>query len=182
MALKSKVSLETWEKIQQTMTNLCLALEENTQVRTERVALEYLRYKAIFARSDQRREYPNQTLAAHVVGYASSEPREVNDTPVNDIVGQDGIEQVFNSKLAGVRGWRVTEADHQRRELVRRREEDVEPRDGLNVVLTIDSVIQHIVEAALADGMEKHSPISISGIVVRPAHRRDPRHGHAADL
>jgi cell division protein FtsI/penicillin-binding protein 2 len=34
--------------------------------------------------------------------------------------------------------------------------------------LTIDSVIQHIVESALAEALEKHSPISISGIVVRP--------------
>src|SRR5712671_6964036 len=48
------------------------------------------------------------------------------------------------------------------------REQDVEARDGLNVVLTIDSVIQHIVELALAEAMEKHSPLSISGIVVRP--------------
>ena len=44
----------------------------------------------------------------------------------------------------------------------------MEPRDGLNVVLTIDSVVQHIVESALAEAMEKHSPVSISGIVVRP--------------
>jgi cell division protein FtsI/penicillin-binding protein 2 len=38
----------------------------------------------------------------------------------------------------------------------------------LNVVLTIDSMVQHIVESALADALEKHSPLSISGIVVRP--------------
>ena len=48
------------------------------------------------------------------------------------------------------------------------REQDVEPHDGLNVVLTIDSVIQNIVETALAEAMEKHSPFSISGIVIRP--------------
>jgi cell division protein FtsI/penicillin-binding protein 2 len=48
------------------------------------------------------------------------------------------------------------------------REQNVEPEDGLNVVLTIDSVIQHIVETALAAAMEQHAPISISGIVARP--------------
>src|SRR3974390_2604681 len=48
------------------------------------------------------------------------------------------------------------------------REQDVEAQDGLNLVLTIDSVIQHIVESALAAAMEKHNPISVSGIVVRP--------------
>jgi len=93
---------------------------------------------------------------------------EANGRPVIETSGKDGIEWSFNSKLAGVRGWRVTETDHQRRELVALREQDVEARDGLNVVLTIDSVIQHIVESALAEAMDKHSPISISGIAVRP--------------
>jgi cell division protein FtsI/penicillin-binding protein 2 len=75
---------------------------------------------------------------------------------------------MLDSKLSGVRGWRVTETDRRGREMVSRREQNVEPRSGLNVVLTIDSVIQHIVESALAQGMEKHTPISISAIVVRP--------------
>jgi cell division protein FtsI/penicillin-binding protein 2 len=33
----------------------------------------------------------------------------------------------------------------------------------------VDSVIQHIVETALAEAMEKHSPTNISGIVMRPS-------------
>jgi cell division protein FtsI/penicillin-binding protein 2 len=82
--------------------------------------------------------------------------------------GKDGIELSWDAKLDGVRGWRRTETDRQRREVVPLREQDVEPRDGLNVVLTIDSVIQYRVEMALAEAMEKHAPISISGIVVRP--------------
>jgi len=48
------------------------------------------------------------------------------------------------------------------------RGQDVEPQDGLNVVLTIDSVVQHMVESALAEAAEKHTPLSISAIVVRP--------------
>ena len=44
----------------------------------------------------------------------------------------------------------------------------MQARDGLNVVLTIDAAIQHIVETALADAMQKHTPISITGIVMRP--------------
>jgi cell division protein FtsI/penicillin-binding protein 2 len=35
-------------------------------------------------------------------------------------------------------------------------------------VLTIDAAIQHIVEKALADAMDKHTPLSITGIVMRP--------------
>ena len=44
----------------------------------------------------------------------------------------------------------------------------MQARDGLNVVLTIDAAIQHIVETALADAMQKHTPASITGIVMRP--------------
>jgi cell division protein FtsI/penicillin-binding protein 2 len=88
---------------------------------------------------------------------------------VNELVGKDGIEFTFNKYLAGSRGWRVTEIDRsKKRELVPMREQDVAPRNGLNVALTIDSMIQHITESALADAMEKYSPISASAIVVRP--------------
>jgi cell division protein FtsI/penicillin-binding protein 2 len=92
----------------------------------------------------------------------------VEERPVNELVGKEGIEFTFNKYLAGSRGWRVTERDRKKRELVAMREQDVEPRNGLNVALTIDSMIQHITESALADAMEKYSPISASAIVVRP--------------
>ena len=36
------------------------------------------------------------------------------------------------------------------------------------MVLTLDAAIQHIVETALADAMQKHTPIGIAGIVMRP--------------
>ncbi|HWX20023.1 MAG TPA: penicillin-binding protein 2 [Candidatus Binatia bacterium] len=168
VCLKKKVPLETWEKIQSAMTNLSFGLDEKKLPKTERGFYRNLRQQAIFARDEQLRVYPNQALAAHVLGYTVAEESEVSGTPVSTINGKDGIERVLDSKLVGVRGWRLTETDRQRRELITLREQDVEPRDGLNVVLTIDSVIQHIVESALAEAMEQHSPISISGVVVRP--------------
>jgi cell division protein FtsI/penicillin-binding protein 2 len=62
----------------------------------------------------------------------------------------------------------VTQTDRQQHELVALRDEDVQPRDGLNVVLTIDAAIQHNLEAVLADAVQKHTPRSITGIIVRP--------------
>ena len=119
--------------------------------------------------NDQLRTYPGQNLASHVLGFATSEERELADKgAASEITGKDGVELFLNSKLSGVRGWRRTETDNRGRELVTLREQDVDARDGLNVVLTLDAYVQHIVEAALADAMEKHSPISISAIVARP--------------
>ena len=166
--LKRRVKLETWERIQQTMANLSFGVSRTNLTPRQKTFFHNLRTEAVFARNDQLRFYPNQSLAAHVLGYASSEPSEVEGVYINRIVGQDGLEQFFDAQLAGVRGWRITETDLRRRELVQWREEDVEPRDGLNLVLTIDSVIQGILETALAQGMEQHAPISICGIVARP--------------
>jgi len=168
VCLKHRVPVETWDKICATMTNLSFGVDEAKLPRNERAFYRALRQKAIFARDEQMRVYPNQALGAHVLGYATSEEREVDDTVVNEIVGQDGIERTFNAQLAGVRGWRLTETDVQRRERVELREQDVQPHDGLSVVLTIDSVLQNLMETALAEAMQRQSPASISGIVVRP--------------
>jgi len=152
------------------MTNLSFGLDEKQLPRAEREFYRDLRRGAIYTEKldDQLRVYPNQALAAHVLGYVGMEEPEVDGHRLLETSGKDGIEQSFNSALAGVRGWRLTETDRPGREVVPLREQDVEPCDGLNVVLTIDSVVQHIVESALAEGMEKHSPSNISGIVVRP--------------
>jgi cell division protein FtsI (penicillin-binding protein 3) len=170
VVLKRKVQVETWQKIQATMTNLSFGVDERKLPRPEKEFYRDLRRGAIYAEKldDQLRVYPNQALAAHVLGYVGMEERVVDERQMLETEGRDGIERRFNSELAGVRGWRLTETDRPGREVVPLREQDVEPRDGLNVVLTIDSVVQHMVESALAEAMQKHSPLSISGIVVRP--------------
>jgi cell division protein FtsI/penicillin-binding protein 2 len=170
VVLQRKVQLETWQKIQDAMKGLSFGVDEKKLSRTERGFYRDLRDKAVFADplDDQQRVYPNQALAAHVLGYVGMEEKEVNGSRVIKTTGMDGIEKTFNTNLAGVCGWRVTETDRRRQELVSLRDQNVEPRDGLNVVLTIDSFVQHIVESVLAEGMEKHSPISICGIVIRP--------------
>jgi cell division protein FtsI/penicillin-binding protein 2 len=168
VCLTKRVSVETWSKISWAMTNLVLGPDEKALPRSQRAFNEALRQKAVFAEDEHLRVYPNQRLASHVLGYASSVDRKINNLAVREMQGRDGIERTFDAKLAGVRGWRLTETDRHKHEVVTMREQDVEAHDGDNVVLTIDSVIQHIVEAALAEAMEKHNPISISGIVMRP--------------
>ena len=166
--LKTRVPVETWQRIQSAMAGLSFGVDEKHLSRSEQTFYQVLRQKAVFARDDQMRVYPNQNFASHILGFAQNEEVEVNGAPVSDIVGREGIELTLNSQLRGVRGWRLTETDRRGREMVPLREQDVEARDGLNVVLTIDSVIQHAVESAIADAMQQHTPLSISGIVVRP--------------
>jgi len=159
-ALKHQVSVETWERIRKTMATLPLGVDESKLKSADKLFFSSLHNKAIFATDDQQRVYPGQCLAAHVIGYVNGEGDE--------LTGMNGIELEYNSKLNGIRGWRHTELAKDQHELMTYRDEDVEPSDGLNVVLTLDAGLQSIVESELAAGMSRLSPISISAVMVRP--------------
>jgi cell division protein FtsI/penicillin-binding protein 2 len=170
VVLRRKVRDETWQEIQSAMSRLSFGPGEAGWSRDQRAFCRNLRTQAIFTSpvDDQLRVYPNGSLAAHVLGFVNTDELSVDGQSVLETSGQDGIESSLNSALGGVPGWRVTEMDRRRQELASLRDQDVTPRDGYNVVLTIDGVIQHIVETALTNAMEKHTPISITGIVIRP--------------
>jgi cell division protein FtsI (penicillin-binding protein 3) len=157
--LKRKVPIETWDKIQQRMAALHAGVDESKLSKLDRAFYRNLRSKAVFTEDDQIRVYPGQRLAAHVLGYVSADEEET---------GVCGIEHTLNTTLSGIAGWRLTEMDKRQRELVAYRDQDVAPRDGLNVVLTLDEGLQNIVESELAIGVEKQRPISATCIMVRP--------------
>jgi cell division protein FtsI/penicillin-binding protein 2 len=166
--LAKNVPEPTWERIYAAMTNLTIETGGQKPTRKDREFLANLRLHAIYAESDQLRVYPNGSLAAQVVGFPAVEETNFEGRYISKIVGRDGIELSLQKQLSGVAGWRVTEMDKQQHELVALRDEDVFARDGLDVVLTLDSEVQHIVETSLADAIVKHTPKSITGIVLRP--------------
>jgi cell division protein FtsI/penicillin-binding protein 2 len=166
--LAKNVPEETWQRISAAMTNLTFGVDEKKLSRTDREFFRNLRQHAVFPEADQMRVYPNGVLAGQVIGFPAVEETSVGGRFISKIVGCDGVELAMQKPLSGVAGWRVTETDKAQRELVAWRDEDVYARDGLNVVLTIDSAVQHIVETALAEALQKHTPKSITGIVMRP--------------
>lgn len=170
VVLRRKVPTEVWQQVSTAMRTLDFGVDEKTLLDAERTFYKQLRTSAVFVDpvDDQQRVYPSQKLASHVLGYVGMSEVEVNGRTILQTSGKEGIELSLDSKLTGVRGWRITGRDRRGREVVRQREQDVQPLDGLNVVLTIDSVVQHIVEDELAKAAEKHTPASITGVVIRP--------------
>src|SRR5688572_12485446 len=167
--LKKKVNLDTWQQVTQALARMDFGMDEKALSPSQKRHLQALRQRGIYAEDDQQRVYPGGQLAAHVLGFVLDEDLEFNDTSLTEIAGKYGIERWFNQQLRGVRGWRVSETDYRRRELVVYRQQEMEARPGLSVVLTLDIVIQNIVEAALADAMQKHNPKAVSAVVARPA-------------
>ena len=82
--------------------------------------------------------------------------------------GNMGIERVFDSRLTGVEGFRVSVQDVRKREIYSRSEDVAEAEPGKNLVLTIDKNMQEIVEKALKDGVAEFSAKSASAVVVDP--------------
>lgn len=170
VVLTNKVSLEAWAKVREAMANLKFAgVDEKSLKQSEKSFYSALRKSAIGADvvEDQVRKYHANDLAAHVLGFVGRNG-DTNSADFGQLIGVDGIERTFDDKLSGTQGWRVTELDRYKREIVSMRDQNVPARDGFNVVLTIDSVIQHELENALEQGMKEFAPINITGIVLRP--------------
>jgi penicillin-binding protein 2 len=97
------------------------------------------------------RQYP-ETLAAHLFGYVG----EVNDSQVSgdedlksgDIVGQSGVEKIYNALLMGEDGAKRVVVNSTGREV--RTLEEVQPSEGKRLQLTIDYDVQKSVEDAFA--------------------------------
>ncbi len=167
--LKKKIETEEWDKVRLAMDQVSFGVDESKLRETTRSFYNRVRRKGVFDEPEEMRFYPNETLAAHVLGYVGmSEKTNAAGKLEVTARGLDGLEMVLNSVLTGVHGWRQTETDSRQREVVAFREQDVPSRSGLSAVLTIDSGVQHIVEDELAAAMEKHSPVSICSVVVRP--------------
>lgn len=116
-----------------------------------------MRIRGIYGSRGYMRVYPGNQLAAHVIGYINKE-----NTPVT------GAEKHLDLFLKGQDGWIESEKDGARRELAQFRTREVDPQDGHDVVLTIDSVIQHIIESELEAIAGKYNPNFASIIVSDP--------------
>ena len=112
------------------------------RVTAEKAArVKALGLKGIYFQKEFQRFYPDNEIAAQVLGYVG-----VDDT------GLGGLEQKFEPQLHGLAGRMYTAMDARRRVLG---STEREPEPGQNLVLTIDSDIQFLAERALDHTMEK---------------------------
>ncbi len=84
---------------------------------------------------DTKRYYPYNSLASYVIGFTGT-----------DNQGLDGIELTYEKVLKGLPGRIVSETDASGKDMPFKKERFISPKDGTNVVLTIDETIQHIAD------------------------------------
>ncbi|WP_175548504.1 penicillin-binding transpeptidase domain-containing protein [Dethiosulfatibacter aminovorans] len=107
---------------------------------------------------DTKRVYPYGNFASYILGFTNI-----------DQVGLYGIEKTYNEYLMGEPGRRIVNTDSNGVELPYDGfEEYFEPVDGLNVVLTIDEVIQHYAENAVEKAYYDNRAKSATMLIMDP--------------
>ncbi len=135
--------------------NLVLLGEGLTRQQVEAAENEFAGDVVVKTRA--ARYYPNGAFAAQVLGGVNKEN-----------VGRSGLEFEYNSTLAGIKGRTVRTTDNNGDTLSNSKTRYYKAQDGYGIVTTIDSVIQHFVEDALATGMRKTGADAITCIVMNP--------------
>jgi len=113
-----------------------------------------LKVKGVTLEPGYIRRYPENEAAAHVVGFTDVEDR-----------GQEGIELTFQRQLQGQGGSRGVVKDRLGR-VVEELGEPVDPRDGRDVQLTIDSKVQALAYQRIRDAVQQHKAKAGSVVVL----------------
>ncbi|MFA4854476.1 MAG: penicillin-binding transpeptidase domain-containing protein [Candidatus Omnitrophota bacterium] len=120
------------------------------------VAIKKLNIKGLGFLKETKRIYPNSYLASHVIGFSGM-----------DNIGLEGVERDYNKYLKGQLGWAIFLRDARQKKLDIW-EKMVLPVDGLNVVLTIDEVIQYIAERELDKAFKTFHAKGASIVIMDP--------------
>ncbi len=113
--------------------------------------------KGVYGERYYQRSYPNNQLAAHLIGFVNRQEE-----------ASSGVEAYLDFFLRGQNGWRVGERDGRGGELPQFLTRQVPAANGYSVTLSIDLVVQDIVEQELAFIAERYEPLKASIIVSDP--------------
>ena len=111
----------------------------------------------IYMQDETKRYYPQEELAAQIIGFTGTDDN-----------GLYGIEIQYESILRGVDGKAVAEKDVFGNVLPGNMKSYIDPVDGKDIVLTIDSQIQYITEKSLEQVCAKYNAQGATAIVMDP--------------
>src|SRR5712692_37674 len=114
-----------------------------------------LEYPALRVDQTPQRRYPANGMLAHVLGYVGEvSPEQLKQQEFRDkgfkpgdIIGQDGLEAVYDEYLRGRDGYRKVIVDS--RGHIQNEVERIEPQSGQDIVTTIDLDLQEAAEDQL---------------------------------
>jgi penicillin-binding protein 2 len=124
-----------------------VVLEDATLAQVAAVTARRLDLPGVVVEEVPTRKYPTDALAAHLIGYvgeAGEKQVQAERLRPGAIVGQSGVEKAYNALLMGEDGARRVVVNSVGREI--RTLEEIDPKDGRRVQLTIDYDLQRAAE------------------------------------
>jgi penicillin-binding protein 2 len=124
-----------------------VVVQDATLAQVSAVKARKLELPDVLVEEMPTRRYP-ETMGAHLFGYvgevSDSQVSEANGLKSGDIVGQSGIEKIYNQMLMGEDGAKRVVVNSVGREI--RTLEEEEPTEGHRLQLTIDYDVQRAIE------------------------------------
>jgi len=120
--------------------------------------IKALDLEGVFLRTEEYRYYPEDSLAAQVMGFVN-----------RDMSGQYGVEGYFNGELSGKKGLAQVEKSSLGAQIAVGDRKVVDPEDGADIVLTLDRAVQYYVDKKLKEAVEKHGATGGEVIVMEPS-------------
>ncbi len=99
---------------------------------------------------DQKRYYPKGDFLSYTLGYAKMNTE-------GKIIGEMGIESLFNNSLTGTDGFKEYQKDRKGYKIANTEEKIQLAEDGNDIYLTIDSNVQFFVEQAIEEVSDKYN-------------------------
>lgn len=123
----------------------------------QRQSLQQLKLRGLGIETDWDRLYPAGNLTGHLLGFVGA-----------DGEGLSGIELRYDKILSGKPGKHAFMVDVARAPIGSQRAGRTDAEDGLNLILTVDSVIQRFVYEALKAKMDEYEAESAIAVVMDP--------------
>lgn len=124
-----------------------------TEEKADKIAA--LKITGVLIMPEAKRIYPEKELASQVLGFVNN---------LDD--GQYGIEGYFNEEMKGFGGEILAEKDNRGRAF--NIGERVDPKNGADIILTLDHNIQYQAEIVLKDAVKKYKADSGSMVIMDP--------------
>lgn len=118
-------------------------------------AIRAANLKGISVTEDTVRAYPMGDFLTQVIGFCTVSGE-----------GQEGLEKSLDKYLKGTDGRIVSEIDSRGRKMETGEEEYIEPENGYTVKLTVDYVIQAIMEKVCEQALEENGAKSVQAVMM----------------
>jgi len=124
---------------------------------SEAGSLLSLKLPGYYYRKGISRVYYYNNFASHILGFVNTQYKGVN-----------GVENYFNSELAGVNGQRYVERDANGKIITVKEDKTKNAVSGNNLFLTINKSYQNILEEEIVSGLKKYKGNYALGIIMNP--------------